>query len=495
MSQSTATIGAGDPKARPPTPVLSPGSGPVSPLNIEEVLVEIVSYLDRQSLHSCAIVSKKFYRAAIRNLWRVVHWKGTTANNCFLPEFIRYGHYTVELQDNFNADLDLIARICLNLRELRLAWTPVTDEALQKILESSPKISNLYLYCCRALTHQAFQSISRLEGLRRLDMKNMVRMNEWALTTLLRSCPQLEHLNLEDVLLENIFLDDLGDKPLRLRNLGLARSYLPGTFVKNLLRVSPRIKEVSLARNTRTILTREDILPLQGILSQLTHLNLDSCRLIDSDAMETIFGTCTLERVNISSTMANDRCLDALLSNCSRLQSLNLSWCTHITDQGIINLLTICTTLKLLDIRTLGTISSAIFQPNRPWACRDLETLNIMGVNMTKPRIAALGGSNDIAANHSRMFEQLSRLLSLRDLVLGGSNLTLELSSGMSRLGRLEELESFRIAALEVILAEDEIRWIVDSWPKLKRIKFESGTLPAPWKRYFRQRRPHLILG
>ncbi|GJJ70121.1 hypothetical protein EMPS_02470 [Entomortierella parvispora] len=493
MADSTATT-AGDPIAGAPTPALSSGSGSVSPLNIEEVLVEIVSYLDRQSLHSCVTVSKKFYRAAIRSLWKVVHWKGTTADNCFLPEFIRYGHYTVELQDNFNADLELIARICTNLRELRLAWTPPTDESLQRILESSPKISHLYLYCGRALTHQAFQSISQLAGLRRLDLRNMIKMTDGALITLLRSCPLLEHLNLEDVLLENIFLDDLGDKPLRLRILGLARSYLPGTFVKNLLSVSPEIKEVSLARNTRTILTKEDILPLQDILSQLTYLNLDSCRLIESDAMETLFGTCpNLERVNIGSTMADDRCLNALSTNCCRLQNLNLSWCNHITDEGVINFLTTCTTLKLLDIRTLGTISSAIFHPKKLWACRDLETLNITGVYMARPSIAAFGGGT--AANHARMFEQLGRLRSLRDLVLGGSTLTLELSSGMSKLGELEDLESFRIASLEVILAEDEIRWIVDSWPKLKRIKFESGTLPPPWKRYFRHQRPQLILG
>ncbi|KAG0053870.1 hypothetical protein BGZ83_000267 [Gryganskiella cystojenkinii] len=469
-----------------------------SPLDIEEILVEIVSNLDRQSLFSCISVSKIFYRASIRILWSVVHWKSTTTDNGFLPEFKRYGHYTVELQDNFNADLDLIARICPNLRELRLAWTPATDEALQNILENSPKITDLYLYCSRELTHKSLEYIGRLQGLTRLDMKNMVKMDERSLTMFLRSCPQLEHLNLEDVLLENIFLDDLGtDKPLQLRTLGLARSYPPGTFIKNILRNSPHMQELSLARNIRSILTQEDVIPLQDMLLQLTHLSLDSCRLIDSDALETIFQTCLgLERVNISATLADDRTLIALGTNCTKLQSLNVSACTHISDRGVLNLLTTCSTLILLDLQTRFTITSAIFQPaSRPWACLQLETLNMIGIDMTLPRRDGGGGVSVTQINHSRMFDQLSRLRSLRDLVVGGSTLKLELESGMHKLGQLEGLESLRITALEVILQEDEIRWIVESWPRLKRIKFEAKTLPEPWKRYFRQRRPHLILG
>ena len=71
-----------------------------------------------------------------------------------------------------------------------------------------------------------------------------------------------------------------------------------------------------------------------------------------------------------------------------------------------------------------------------------------------------------------------------------------ELESGLLKLGQLEGLESLRIAALEVILAEAEIRWIAEeAWPKLKRIKFEAKTLPEPWKRHFRKQRPQLILG
>ncbi|KAG0213258.1 hypothetical protein BGX28_004831 [Mortierella sp. GBA30] len=461
---------------------------PPSPLEIEEVLLEIVLHLDRLSLYNCASVSKVFYRASVRALWTTVRWKNLTGNESFLSEFERYGHYAIELQDNFNADLDVIARICSNLRELRLTWTQAEDQKLENILKRSPKISRLFLYNCKPLTTLALSHIGNLEGLKRLELKNLIDVDEPSIVALLRSCPLLEHLVLEDVRLDGIILDSLGTTPLNITTLALTRSSPAGSLVRNILRNTPRIKDFSLARNVHSMLSVDDLLPLQDSYKHIVNLNLESCKGVDSGALIVLFHTCpNLGRVNVSGTRIDDMSLDALSASCPNLRSLNLAWCVHVTDEGLLRFLRLCSGLTFLDISTLDKFSAAIFQ-DPAWTCIQLETLIMIGIDMTRPR-----GSPE--KNHAMMFNQLCRLENLQDLAIGGSNLVLELGAGLSKLGHLFRLESFRIKHLQTALGDDEIRWLIEAWPKLKRVKFESGSLPFPWLRYIQRRRPHLVLG
>ncbi|KAF9988401.1 Dynein regulatory complex subunit 6 [Mortierella antarctica] len=474
----------------PPLPG-SPSPGPPSPLEIEEVLLEIVLHLDRQSLHSCVSVSKIFYRASIRALWSSVRWKNlaSNSNDSFLSQFERYGHYAVELQDNFNANLDMIARVCTNLRELRLTWTLVRDEKLACILRSSPKISRLFLFNCSPLTTLALSHIGNLAGLKRLELKNYNHVDEPSIVALLRSCPMLEHLVLEDVRLNGILLDSLGETPLNIKILALTRSAPSGNLVRNLLRNSRNIKEFSLARNGHSAVSVDELLMIQDSYRHLSNLNLESCKGFDNEALRVLFQTCSsLVRVNVSGTKIEDSSLDALAANCPELKTLNLAWCAHITDGGLLRLLQTCSGLTFLDISTMDKVSAAIFYPGNSWACSRLETLISIGIDMARPR-------GSIQRNHAMMFNQLSRLETLRDLAIGGTNLVLELEAGLSKLGQLSQLVSFRLSLVQGVLGEDEIRWLIEAWPKLKRVKFEAGSLPSPWLRYFRRRRPHLVFG
>ncbi|KAF9355769.1 F-box only protein 41 [Mortierella sp. AD094] len=462
---------------------------PKSPFGIEEVVYEIVSYLDKSSLHNCIFVSKVFYHASIRVLWASVQWKNFAWTESFLSEFDRYGHCTVELHENYTADLERIARVCTNLRELRLNWTSVTDERLAGILQTSPKISSLFLHSCRTLTSISLFHIANLTALKHLEIKNMIYIDEPSFVILLKSCPMLEHLTLEDVRLDRIALNSLGPTPLKIRTLVLTRSSPPGSFVKNLLRNAPMIKELSMARNVHSVLCKDDLLPLQGIYKHISNLNLESCKSIDNEAILNLINACPeLERVNMSGTNIGDAGLESLAAHCTKVTSLNLAWCAHITDEGLLRLLGTCAGLKFLDISTLDIISAAVFDMHTPWVCLQLETLIIIGINMTRPR-------GSVQRNHTMMFNQLSRLESLQDLAIGGPNLVLQLEAGLYKMEKLGNLESFRIKHLQTVLGEDEIRWLVEAWPKLKRVRFESGSLPAPWFRYFRRQRPHLVLG
>ncbi|KAF9916148.1 F-box and leucine-rich repeat protein 4 [Lobosporangium transversale] len=464
-------------------------AGPQSPLDIEEVLFVIVSYLDKQSLHNCILVSRIFYRASVRMLWTSVQWRNYTWTDSFISEFERYGHLTIELHESYNADLDKIACYCTNLRELRLNWTQATDEKLASILKSSPKISRLFLYSCRTLTTRSLAHIAALTELRRLELKNMVNIDKASLATIFRSCPLLEHLTLEDVRLDGIALDSLGSTLLQITSIALTRSSPTGNLVRSLLRNAPLIKDLSLARNVHSVLSKEDLLPIVDTYEHLSRLNLESCKGISSESLVALIHTCPgLERVNLSGTNINDTGLEALATHCPKVTSLNLAWCSLFTDRALQRLLSTCPRLIFLDISTIDIISAGIFSPELPWVCTQLETLIMIGINMTRPNLS-------VQTNHTMMFSQLSRLAALQDLAIGGASLILQLEAGLPQMAKLSNLESFRIKHLQTELGEDEIRWLIDAWPKLKRARFESGSLPTPWYRYFRQQRPQLVLG
>ncbi|KAG0264283.1 hypothetical protein BGZ95_003622 [Linnemannia exigua] len=466
-----------------------PPQQPKSPLAIEEVLYEILSRLDKHSLHSCVSVNRVFYRAAVRALWTTVQWKSSLANPSFLPEMLRYGHNAIELQDNFDADLDIIAEKCTRLRELRLVWTQATDPKLHNILVASPKISSLYLYNCKPLTTLALSHIQALSGLKKLELKNMLNVDEASIAGILRSCPLIEHLVLEDVRLGRVALDSLGITPLSIKTLALTRSSPTGSFVRNVLRNSPMLREFSLARNVHSALSVEDLLPEPDMYRYLINLNLESCKSIPSDALLSVLRLCVgLERINLCGTWIDDAALDVIASNSHKLTNLNLGWCAQITDAGLLRMLTVSRNLVFLDISSHGVLTAGIFRPDLMWACSRLQTLIMVGIDMMRP-----GGRAQI--NHGMMFDQLSRLSCLQDLAIGGPYLDLRLEAGLDKMGKLDNLESFRINHLQNALGEDEIRWLVEVWPKLKRLKVELAALSEPWRRYFRRRRPHLVLG
>jgi len=473
-------------KAKPQTEWHPSQQAPKSPLAIEEVLYEIVSRLDRASLHSCVSVNRVFYRAAVRALWTIVQWNSAPS---FCSEMLRYGHNAIELQDNFDADLDLIAKECHRLRELRLVWTQATDLKLHNILVASPKISVLYLYNCKPLTTLALSYIQTLSGLKRLELKNLLNVDEESIAGILRCCPLIEHLVLEDVRLGRVALDSLGVTPLRIRTLALTRSSPTASFVRNILRNSPMIRELSLARNVHSALSMEDLLPGPDMYGSMVSLNLESCKSIPSEALLAVLKLCTgLGRINLCGTWVGDDGLEVIASNSQRLTSLNLSWCAQISDAGLCRLLAVTPHLVFLDISSHGVLTAEIFRPDQVWACSRLETLIMIGIDMMRP-----GGQ--VQLNHSMMYDQLSQLLFLQDLAIGGPHQDLQLGAGLDKMGRLVNLESFRINHLQTALGEDEIRWLVEAWPKLKRLKVELASLSEPWRRYFRRRRPHLVLG
>ncbi|KAF9356811.1 hypothetical protein BGX34_009734 [Mortierella sp. NVP85] len=462
-------------------------SAPKSPLEIEEIVNEIVLYLDKRSLHCCVSVSRVFYRASIRVLWTSVHWKNFAHPDIFLSEFDRYGRYIVELHDNHNADLARIARICTNLYELRLNWTSPTDEKLEDVVRSSPKISFLSLYSCHFLSTKSLLYIARLSRLRRLELRNMVKMDGPSLVVLLKSCPLLEYLALEDVRLNRTTLDSLGTTPLKITTLALTRSSPTGSLVQNILNNSPDIKEMSLARNVHSSLSMDNLLPHQNVYRHLSNLNLESCKLISSETILAIIqASFELERVNLSGTHVDDEALEILAVQCTKLTSLNIALCPIITDQGLLRALGNCKGLSFLDISTMDTLSAAIFKRDASWGCTDLETLIMMGIDMTQPMSPQM--------NHAMMFNQLSCLERLRDLTIGSASLELQLEAGLTKMEKLCNLESFRIQKLQSALEDDEVRWLIDAWPKLKRARFGSGSLSQPWLRYFRRQRPQLAL-
>ncbi|KAF9973788.1 hypothetical protein BGZ73_002948 [Actinomortierella ambigua] len=503
-----------------------------SPLDIQELLSAIMLMTDRPTLLSCSLVCKAWYTPAMNALWRHVYWKSLLDEDAalFLEGLAKYGRHTMELQDNTMADMSLIANHCPHLQCLRLSITTPDDLSLAILLLRAPKISSLHLFCCRQLSGDALSSIATLSHLQVLDLRNLVKVDEAALMKVLTDCPKLRSLSLEDVNLVDVSLRGLSlrDTRLRLETLSLIRSNPRGELIANLLQCSPQLCSLSLARNrNRGIgLQEAELHQAHGSLVHVTFLNLESCKLISNTAMMMLFVACPhLTRVNVMGTDIEDSGLEQLANSCHALERLNLGLCYQTSDAGVRYVLVHCVQLKFLDLTCRMSLTAAIFF-GAPWQCTELESIVLVGMDMSWPEHAYYVEEQDVEVtaalatevaerdeegeeekeefdgsappardpNHAAMFEQLAQLRHLKDIVIGGSRVSLRLSDGLDKLGELPCLETWQVRQLEGALGEDEIHWLIEAWPlTLKRVVYNRETLSEPWMRYYRRRRPRLV--
>ncbi|KAG0236485.1 hypothetical protein BGW42_003391 [Actinomortierella wolfii] len=499
-----------------------------SPLEIQELLSAILAMTDRATLPNCSLVARSWYLPAMHALWRYVQWKPLleTGNALFLEGLAKYGRYTLELQDSTMADLDLIAKFCPQLQCLRLSITALHDMTLTNVLLHSPKITSLHLFCCRELTGESLKSMATLTHLRTLNLRNLQQVDEPALMELITRCQELTYLYLEDVNLKDISLRGLrqSEMHLKLETLSLIRSGPRSELIANLLRCSPRLKNLTLARSSGVVLPAPFLQEAHESLANLVLVDFESCRLISNDAMRVLFTASPgLVRINVMGTVIEDSGLRQLANSCLSLERLNLAFCHHITDTGARYVLDHCARLKSINLTSqLGLTADIFFGPK--WRCRQLESLVLMDIDMSRAEhhqsdhhqgevddaleesrgdTLATNEEQDLIAmhtcaegdsNHVAMFRQLSQLHCLKDLTLGGSNMSIRLADGLDKLGTLPCLESWHVQQLEGTLADEEIRWLIEAWPKsLKRVRYDRNTLPKPWMRYYRRSRPHLL--
>ncbi|KAF9357600.1 hypothetical protein BGX26_003444 [Mortierella sp. AD094] len=120
----------------------------VSPIELPEILTNILSYLTLPTLASACQVSQLFHSIAAPLLWNTIAFDAQTASTIWQQDkgfrlgLIRYGRFVeniclqwASVQDG---DMELIAENCTRLRSLDLTRSNVTVESLRVLIHSDP---------------------------------------------------------------------------------------------------------------------------------------------------------------------------------------------------------------------------------------------------------------------------------------------------------------------------------------------------------------------
>ncbi|KAG0009558.1 hypothetical protein BGZ80_002268 [Entomortierella chlamydospora] len=114
------------------------------------------------------------------------------------------------------------------------------------------------------------------------------------------------------------------------------------------------------------------------------------------------------------------------------------------------------------------------------WACLELEDLEIRFLDVRNRNYGQNEEMNTIAGIN-RAYKQIGRLSRLQRLRLGWhpnqptshqAKLDMSITSGLRQMEGLKELRELDITYInEVNIGQDEVEFMVESWPKLRRIK------------------------
>ncbi|KAG6501383.1 hypothetical protein ZIOFF_041262 [Zingiber officinale] len=152
----------------------------------------------------------------------------------------------------------------------------------------------------------------------------------------------------------NSLVQSLAPKFIQLQVLSLrqnCRSQLEDSAVEIIASYCHELRDLDLSKSFR--LSDSSLLALAHGCSHLTKLNISGCEGFSDSALAYLAIYCkNLKSLNLCGCVraATDRALQAISCNCCKLQYLNLGWCEHVSDAGVISLAASCPDIRGLNL-------------------------------------------------------------------------------------------------------------------------------------------------
>jgi len=235
-----------------------------------------------------------------------------------------------------------------------------TDMGLRLICELCSQLSSLTLDKCPLLTESGLQSIAELcPNLSYLSLIGCTGINDSAIGTIQSgSCPTLEYLNISGC--------------QRITDEGLS-----------LFQEHPVLKFLGLGGLTK--ITGSGIVSVIQKCPVLTDLNISSCPLVTEDWLSIMASKIQLlERLNLADLQAlTDDGIETMMGVLgSRIQSLDISCCTGMTNGGLMQIATKCPVLRRLSLRCCNFNRDGVEVAARSLTC--LTELDLTGFRALK---------------------------------------------------------------------------------------------------------------
>lgn len=244
--------------------------------------------------------------------------------------------------DIFHEAIISICQYGHNLRHINLEGVPVDHEMIELLCTYLPNLEILNLSHCSNLTDQTIYAISeKLRSLKAINIDGIQNVSDYGIIAICN-----RHAgSLHSIWIDGFELSAIGLLSLTLcGNLSfLSISYADGLADDCVLPIRSLRNLRYLTVHKATELSKAALLGLfhkdDSQLTKLVSLDLNECSVID------------------------DEVLAAILALCGRdLRFLSLQWCWNITDEGLCNLVEVCTEMERLSLIGNHVIKGTAFR-------------------------------------------------------------------------------------------------------------------------------------
>ncbi|KAF9927398.1 hypothetical protein BGZ65_006779 [Modicella reniformis] len=451
-----------------------------APMDLPEIRSTVAQFLNHSDLARAARVCKSWNASFIPSLYSEVHWcpefkNPLNENIITYADHIQYLHL---LMDRFQ----LLTEHCTKLQVLDISFEcqdPEVWDNLSTLVRRNPRIKSLYTRYRRPEPPKAFlEALSTCSRLRKLNVR-MDKLDEIRMELILDIAIRLEYLRISCF---KIILPKSMDKwscfPV-MEELAFDHTHVP--IPLEIFRKCPKLRTLTWRACERTSDSVFDLCDLLRIHCPLIeNLTLSSQSLTDME-LSLILDSCReVTLLSIYYSMFGEQAFQSLSRHFSKIQKLYFTKCRGLTSAMVQQIMTSYPNLiefsgGSLDARDLlGIVKDEATGEEKmvtqDWVCTHIQDLAIF--------INGLEGKPDDW--HRRILQQIAKLKKLKILVLSphssynprppNDGLNFSLRTGLDSLSSLKQLTVLDISDLRQEMEEQDVRWMLEVWPKLSSV-------------------------
>jgi len=479
-------------------------------LELEEIRITIARFLDVPSILACACCCREWHQSFARHIWYSLSLRSNTSQLPPRKLLEANKHYIHQLAiGGWNILQNFELTGCSSLTQLELFgpayrqeimdnWHPWTSLVThhQSTLQHITVCTWIIMaeQFCVALAGCSKLKTLRLSG-RLIDQDNGVAL--W------NACQTLQSLHLEYTGLPD-WKPETPPNASQIQRLTVTKPQRSCNGLE-LLKQCPQLRSLTWSDSDAVML------PLQAMGQALLknqqwphleelNLNLIGYKEQDQDLAMMLEGIHRLVTLHAASSGFGPKCVEAIRMHQSTVTTLDLAMCLQITSPMVQTLLTSMTALESL---TVGRIHYLDIIDGGPWVSLQLRRLAI-AIDMKKPpeveeeerkkRKQGVRHSeikSVFEAQQRGVFQRLSTLERLCSLALlspssdgsMGNDQTLDFRQrmGLDSLSTLKQLEEFAFKSFHQYMTMNDVRWILDHWPRIRKITGQLSMDPADY--------------
>ncbi|KAG9319065.1 hypothetical protein KVV02_002405 [Mortierella alpina] len=294
---------------------------------------------------------------------------------------------------------------------------------------------------------------------------------------LIRKSPNLRSLTWRRCtkLLADSWLSSSLPIPAKLTRLDIAHSHIGDEDMERLLAMMPDLTALNVRSKPFGLQSCLRLLQNQARRSpeaEMVELDLVDCSELSSAMIQKLMSSLPKLKVFGASKLEASDVVNAFLSS-TATRPVSSSSSSSSSETMVLHA---TTAQGLLADLGAGVISAGAFirAPSEPWACLNLESLELSIVGFYRCDNPGPALARDL------VYEQLAQLVNLRVLILGENAGSVQppthymldwtLSNGLDKLARLRRLQELDIRGLRAKMGLVEVKWMAHSWQNLQKL-------------------------